>query len=76
VYTVARNVCGLFLAGTCTTLALSAANTKTIHGVVTDRAGEPIRGAMITATAGTNLVARFSQNDGRYQITPPARSAS
>jgi virginiamycin B lyase len=74
VYTVARNVCGLFLAGICTTLALSAANTKTIHGVVTDRAGEPIRGAMITATAGTNLVARFSQNDGRYQITPPAEN--
>ena len=68
----ARKIFGVFLTVICLTVGLSAANTATIRGVVTDNAGKPISGAMVTATAGTKLVARFSQNDGRYQIALPA----
>ena len=43
-----------------------------IHGVVTDNARKPIRVAMISASKGIKLVARFSQADGRYEITLPS----
>jgi virginiamycin B lyase len=68
----ARKIFWVFLTVIGLTAGLSAANTTTIRGVVTDNAGKPISGAMVTATAGTKLVARFSQNDGRYQIALPA----
>jgi virginiamycin B lyase len=57
----------------CATLTLSAAELE-IHGIVTDEAGKPIRGAMIKAIAGGKTVARFSQADGRYEITLPGDS--
>jgi hypothetical protein len=57
----------------CVTLRLSAADLE-IHGIVTDQAGKPIRGAMIKAIAGGNTVARFSQADGRYEIRLPGNS--
>jgi protocatechuate 3,4-dioxygenase beta subunit len=41
----------------------------TIHGVVTDNGGKPIRGAIVKATLGSNSVARFTDADGRYQIS-------
>jgi streptogramin lyase len=47
---------------------LSAADTV-IKGVVTDSAGKPVRGAMVSAAAGTKTVSRYSQKDGRYELT-------
>jgi streptogramin lyase len=52
----------------CVTLRMSAADLE-VHGKITDQAGKPIRGAMIKAIAGGKTVARFSQADGRYDIT-------
>jgi len=61
------SVCSLlFLAG-----SLAAADVA-IHGVVTDAAGKPVRGAIIKATAGSLSVSGYSQNDGRYEISVPA----
>jgi hypothetical protein len=36
---------------------------------MTDETGKPIRGAMIAASRGDELVARFSEDDGKYDIT-------
>ncbi len=46
-----------------------AAADATIHGVVTDAAGKPVRGAIVKATAGNLTVSAYSQNDGRYEIS-------
>lgn len=46
-----------------------AAADVVIHGVVTDNAGKPIRGAEVQATLGDKSISRFSQGDGRYEIT-------
>jgi virginiamycin B lyase len=40
----------------------------TIHGVVTDTSGKPVRGAIVKATQGSKSVSRFTQPDGRYEI--------
>jgi len=48
-----------------------AASDAVIRGVVTDNAGKPIRGALVKATAGYKSVTRYSQKDGRYEITLP-----
>ena len=50
------------------TMSLSAADA-TIKGVVTDAAGKPVRGATVTATSGIKNISRFTQADGRYQIS-------
>jgi streptogramin lyase len=42
-----------------------------IHGMVTDNAGNPVRGAMIKATDGGKTVTRFAHADGRYEIALP-----
>ena len=52
----------------------AAAADAVIHGVVTDNAGKPIRGAIVKATAGGVSISRYSQNDGRYEITVPSGS--
>jgi virginiamycin B lyase len=39
------------------------------HGIVTDTAGKPIRGAAVKVTLGTRAISRFTDQDGRYQIT-------
>jgi virginiamycin B lyase len=57
--------CGVVL---CLTVSL-AASDSTIRGVVTDSGGKPVRGATVKATKGTRSVSRFTQNDGRYDIT-------
>ena len=57
----------------CLATALSAADAM-IHGVITDTAGKPVRGAIVKATAGSLSVSAYSQNDGRYEITVPAGS--
>src|SRR5260221_1690704 len=49
-----------------------AAADSTIHGVVTDAAGKPVRGAIVKATAGNLSISGYSQNDGRYEISVPA----
>ena len=43
-----------------------------IHGVVQDNAGNPVRGALVKASAGGDSVSRFTQKDGRYEIVVPA----
>ena len=53
-----------------------AAADATIHGVVTDAAGKPVRGAVVKATAGNLSVSGYSQNDGRYEISVPAGTYS
>jgi virginiamycin B lyase len=57
----------------CLATALSAADVV-IHGVVTDNAGKPVRGAIVKAAAGNLSVSAYSQNDGRYEVTVPAGS--
>ena len=57
-----------FPAIVCLTASLVAADT-TIRGVVTDSGGKPVRGVTVKATKGTKSVSRFTQNDGRYDIT-------
>src|ERR1700730_1254845 len=57
----------------CLATALSAADAV-IHGVVTNSAGKPVRGAIVKAVAGSLSVSGYSQNDGRYEITVPAGS--
>jgi virginiamycin B lyase len=54
----------------CLAATLSAADSV-IHGVVTDSAGKPVRGAIVKAAAGNLSVSAYSQNDGRYEITVP-----
>src|ERR1700719_3607410 len=49
--------------------AMLTASDAVIKGVVTDSAGKPVRGAMISASVGIKTVSRFSQKDGRYEIT-------
>ena len=55
----------------CLSATLSAADAV-IHGVITDGAGKPVRGAIVKATAGDVSVSRYSQTDGRYEISLPA----
>jgi streptogramin lyase len=69
---ITRRGLHVFLVVVCAGMRLAAANTATIHGMVTDNTGKPIRGAMITASKGDELVARFSRADGRYEITLPS----
>ena len=52
--------------------ATLAAGDAVVHGVVTDAAGKPVRGAIVKATAGNLSVSGYSQNDGRYEISVPA----
>jgi len=64
-----------FVMAACAVLCLSATLSATdavIHGVVTDAAGKPVRGAIVKATAGDLSVSRYSQSDGRYEIGVPA----
>ena len=49
-----------------------AAADAVIHGVVTDDVGKPVRGALVKAAAGVKIIARYSQNDGRYEIKVPS----
>jgi len=49
-----------------------AASDIVIRGIVTDSTGKPIRGAIVKASAGILTVSRYSQNDGRYEISVPA----
>lgn len=55
----------------CALAPLSAA-TFVIKGVVTDSAGKPIRGAIVSAKSGIKTISRFSQKDGKYEISVPA----
>jgi hypothetical protein len=43
-----------------------------VHGVVSDAAGKPVRGAIVKATAGNLSISGYSQNDGRYEFSVPA----
>jgi streptogramin lyase len=55
----------------CLVVGTKAADTS-IHGVVTDTSGKPVRGAMVKAAAKGKNVVRFSQADGSYEISVPA----
>jgi virginiamycin B lyase len=59
----------------CVGPGLAASNTV-IRGVVTDNTGKPIRGALVKAAVGYKIVTRYSQNDGRYEITVPVGNYS
>ncbi|HEV2521856.1 MAG TPA: carboxypeptidase regulatory-like domain-containing protein [Candidatus Acidoferrales bacterium] len=60
-----------FFAVLCLTAAVAAADVV-VHGVVTDAAGKPVRGAIVKATAGDLSISGYSQSDGRYEISVPA----
>ena len=57
----------------CVAAQLTASDAE-IHGVVKDNTGKPVRGALVKASAGAKSVSRFTQKDGRYEITVPAGS--
>jgi virginiamycin B lyase len=57
-----------FLVVMCAAWSL-AASDGAIKGVVTDSAGKPIRGATISVASGMKTVSRFSQKDGKYEIS-------
>src|ERR1017187_7217730 len=52
----------------CLSVPLAGADAA-IKGMVTDSAGNPVRGATVKAVEGFKSVSRFSQKDGRYNIT-------
>jgi virginiamycin B lyase len=68
---VARKIFWLALLLMIATGQLVAADAV-LHGVVTDDAGKPVRGAMVKAASGIKIIARYSQNDGRYEIKVPS----
>ena len=70
-----RAILWAFVAVICISTGLAAADTV-IRGVVTDNAGKPIRGALVRAQVGYKIVTRYSQKDGKYEITVPAGSYS
>jgi len=70
---VVQKLLWVFLAAVCSTAALAATDAE-IHGVVTDEAGNPVRGAMVKATASDKTVARLTRADGQYDIALPAGS--
>jgi len=45
------------------------AATSVIHGTITDSSGKPLRGATISAKSGIKSITRFSQSDGKYEIS-------
>ncbi len=45
------------------------AATSVIHGTITDSSGKPLRGATISAKSGIKTITRFSQSDGKYEIS-------
>ncbi len=67
---VTRTILWIFLAMIFAAAHANAADAG-FHGVITDSAGKPVRGAIIKANAGYKTVARYSQADGRYEITLP-----
>jgi virginiamycin B lyase len=52
-------------------LSTVAAAQPALRGVVTDESRKPIRGAVVTATAGDKSVSVFSQQNGSYEVTLP-----
>lgn len=64
------------LVATMSVSANLAASDAVIRGIVTDNEGNPIRGALVRAQIGYKMVTRYSQKDGRYEITVPAGSYS
>jgi virginiamycin B lyase len=65
---VVRRTLWAFLAVLCAT-APAAAATSAIHGAVTDSSGKPVRAAAVSAKSGIKTITRFSQNDGKYEIS-------
>jgi streptogramin lyase len=72
---LAQKMSWVFLALVFMVAGLTAADTG-FHGVVTDDAGKPVRGAIVKATQGFKSVIRYSQGDGRYDMTLPPGSYS
>jgi Carboxypeptidase regulatory-like domain len=66
-----RKVLWVLVALVCATAELSASDGM-IRGVVADNSGKPIRGAIVKASRGDKTIARYSQDDGRYEIAVPA----
>jgi virginiamycin B lyase len=48
-----------------------AASHLAVRGIITDESGRPIRGALVTATAGDKSVSVFSQQNGGYEMAIP-----
>jgi hypothetical protein len=51
-----------------------AAAAAEIDGVVTDRSGKPVRGAVVRATFGSKTVTRITPSKGGYTIELPPGS--
>ena len=62
-----RSTTFFFFAFPLLAMSLFGADT-TLHGVVTDASGKPVRGAVVKATLGPKSISRFTQVDGRYEI--------
>ena len=63
---------GLAIVGVISLSSALYAADAVLRGSVTDHAGQPVRGAIVTATEGIKSVSRYTQNDGRFEITVPA----
>ena len=72
---VAGRTLWVFLVLTLVTTGMAAADSG-FHGVVTDEAGKPVRGAIVKGTAGFKSVIRYTHADGRYDIALPPGSYS
>jgi protocatechuate 3,4-dioxygenase beta subunit len=46
----------------------AAGGNALVRGTVTDDAGRPVRGAIAKATSNGKTIARYTDQDGRYQI--------
>src|SRR5579863_7519649 len=65
---IMRLVSVIFVASICVG-SIHAATESAIRGTVTDNNGKPIRGALVRVQSGYKIVTRYSQNDGRYEIS-------
>jgi len=69
--TISRGMFWAFLVALCAIVPV-VASPSGISGVVTDSSGKPIRGAAVSAKSGIKTITRFSQKDGKYEITVAA----
>ena len=66
---LANLLIGLLVTSGLTSLTqVAAAGNATLRGTVTDVAGQPVRGAVVKASAGGKTIARYTDQNGRYLI--------
>src|SRR5687767_8857356 len=64
----------LLLFGVALSCAVNLWAADAVRGMVTDEAGKPVRGALVRVAIDKMTINRFSQKDGRFEITVPSGS--